>query len=112
MTQKPKRHWYQFSLSTMFVAVTILSIPLAWVGYSLNWIRQRNHAIESGIVDPSHAILVPCGMERIDAPGRLGLFGETGYALIVLAEPRSPRSIKIAKRLFPEAETVDASNWP
>jgi hypothetical protein len=37
----PRRRWYQFSLRTMFVLVTVACVVLAWVGYSLNWIRQR-----------------------------------------------------------------------
>jgi len=35
---------YQFSLRTMFVLTVVVSIPLAWVGYSLNWIRERRAA--------------------------------------------------------------------
>lgn len=50
MDDKPKikrRRWFQFSLQTMFVLVMLVSIPLAWVGYSLSWIRQRHEALTS-----------------------------------------------------------------
>ena len=45
MDEKPRRRWWQFRLRTLLVAVVVLSIPLAWIGYSLNWIRERNIAI-------------------------------------------------------------------
>ena len=34
----------RFGLRTLFVVVVIVSIPCAWVGYSMNWIRQRREA--------------------------------------------------------------------
>jgi hypothetical protein len=44
MDAKPKRPWYQFSLRTMFVVVTLVCVVLAWVGYSLNWKRETQEA--------------------------------------------------------------------
>ena len=32
----------RFSLRTLFVLITLISIPLGWVAYQLNWIRQRH----------------------------------------------------------------------
>ena len=46
----PKRRWYQFSLRTMFVLVFVVSVPLAWVGYSLNWIKERCAILDRGEV--------------------------------------------------------------
>ena len=40
-TPMPLRRWFAFRLRTLFVLVAVLSIPLAWVAYSLNWIRER-----------------------------------------------------------------------
>ena len=31
----------------MLVLVAILSVPLAWVAYSLNWIRERHAVLEN-----------------------------------------------------------------
>jgi hypothetical protein len=64
--QPIRRRWYQFSLRTMFVAVTLVAIPLAWVGYSLSWIRQRHEALQAGRVydfSTAHGLqpLVACG---------------------------------------------------
>jgi hypothetical protein len=33
--------WFAFRLRTLLVVVSVLALPLAWVGYSLEWIRQR-----------------------------------------------------------------------
>ena len=32
----------RFSLRTLFVLITLISIPIGWVAYQLNWIRQRH----------------------------------------------------------------------
>jgi hypothetical protein len=43
MEQPPpnRRRWFRFSLRTLFVLFTLLSIPFCWIGYQLNWIRER-----------------------------------------------------------------------
>jgi hypothetical protein len=43
---KPRRR-FRFSLRTMFVLVTALCV---WLGYQLNWIRQRRNVLGSGEV--------------------------------------------------------------
>jgi hypothetical protein len=43
----PHRRWNQFSLRTIFVGMTLVSIPLAWMGYSVNWIRQRREVMST-----------------------------------------------------------------
>ena len=32
---KPRRRWYQFSLRTLLIVVTLSTIPLCWVGWEL-----------------------------------------------------------------------------
>jgi hypothetical protein len=34
----PNRRWFQWSLRTLFVVVTVFG---CWLGYEFNWIRQR-----------------------------------------------------------------------
>jgi len=48
LTPAPKRRWFRWSLRTMFVVVTVCG----WIGYQLNWIRQRHEFIEAE-VDPN-----------------------------------------------------------
>jgi hypothetical protein len=44
----PPRRWFAFRLRTLFVAVVVVSIPIAWVANTLNWIRRRQDAIGLG----------------------------------------------------------------
>ena len=109
---KPRpRRWFRFSLRTMFVLVTVLCV---WLGYSLNWIRQRREAI-------AHAHFEKVSIKTtapIRAPGLLWLFGEPGYDRIWFlfgpADPRdnTPEEFVKAKQLaplFPEARVVSAA---
>jgi len=42
MNEAPKRRWLQFNLRTLFVLITLIA---CWLGYELNWIRQRHDFI-------------------------------------------------------------------
>jgi hypothetical protein len=77
MDEKPIRLRSAFRLRTLFVVVAVLSILLAWVGYSLNWIRQRHEAMDVYCVFPVWRPVV--------APGGLGLLGETGKSTVPIA---------------------------
>src|SRR5689334_18291305 len=97
MAVPPRRRWYQFSLRTMFVVVAAAAVPLAWVGYSMNWIRQRQQFIlkESipGYVDPRDLL------NEKSAPAGLWMFGEVGrYGIVVKS-----KDYNRARSLFPEA---------
>ena len=65
----PKRRWFAYSLRTMFVCVTVVA---CWLGYSLNWLRQRHAVIEDSKACHEYS-------EPRSAPGLLWLFGEPGY---------------------------------
>lgn len=101
-----KRRWYQFSLRTMFVLTVVVSIPLAWVGYQLNWIRQRNDWRGSSGFACSPE---PPGSDNpATAPGYLWLFGEEGLGTIwCLPEEREE-----VQRVFPEAYLKTRGSMP
>ncbi len=40
---KPKRRWFRFSLRTMLVAITIVTV---WLGWNLHAVRQRKAALQ------------------------------------------------------------------
>jgi hypothetical protein len=42
---KPKRRWLRFSLKTMLVVMTLMSIPLGWLAYERNEVSKRKAAI-------------------------------------------------------------------
>jgi hypothetical protein len=84
----------------MFVVVFVISIPLAWVGYSLHWIRERRQFLSenhTGLQYPRDFL-----EEEKSAPAGLWLFGEVGWHGIVVKSEDCAR----AKSLFPEAEVV------
>jgi hypothetical protein len=98
--EKPRRRWYQFSLRAMFVVTVVVSIPLAWVGYSLNWIRQRRE-YRSNQPPRTTTLVFSCGTPD-PLPLSLRLFGEKPAANITWS-PRSPYTYAEAEKLFPES---------
>ena len=107
------RRWFTFSLRTLFVVVTVGCV---WLGYSLNWI-QRRHAFMTAqeVARGRPGPLVHQG-ERT-APKMLCLFGENGYEKVevwlegeagvedaVRLTANDHENIRVARRLFPEAD--------
>jgi hypothetical protein len=39
---KPRRRWFRFSLRTLLIVVTVLAIPLGWVGWRLGRYEESN----------------------------------------------------------------------
>jgi hypothetical protein len=83
----------RFGLRTFFVLIAVAAIPMVWVAFQLNWIRQR-HAFMNG--PPK---LVNSALHQ-DAPWPLGWFGERGILEISL---KDPATAQLAHKLFPEA---------
>jgi hypothetical protein len=106
----PRRRWFAFRLQTLFVVVAILSIPLAWVGYSLSWIKQRRDAItpkKVSEIDMRDALWPAANPDGpTDAPSGLWVFGEKGIYAIALHWEASDSDLERVMRLFPEAKVV------
>ena len=103
MSEKPKRRWFSFSLRTMFVLLTAICV---WVGYEVNWIRQRQDRLESlHVADHVDSV-------SIRAPGFLWLFGEEGHQHLVVADNQMTRDeLKVLRSLFPEAHISVVNDW-
>ena len=43
---KPKRRWFQFSLRTLLIVVTLSAVPLGWVGSKMAQQRREKAVIE------------------------------------------------------------------
>jgi len=88
----------RFRLRTLLIAVTVLAVPMAWVGDRLWWIRERRRLLDNPNIQTwdSFDESVPL------APGYLWLFGETGTAE-VLVNGTDDEELKNATRLYPEA---------
>jgi hypothetical protein len=123
MPNPPRRRWFQFSLATMFVVVTLTAIPLGWTAYSLNWIRQRRAVLAEEKIhrNPHRRILGiwPTEWCRENSPGMLWLFGEPATELVQIVIPdvnniteAQYKRLAQCERLFPEAEVELVQNMP
>src|SRR5436305_1616614 len=71
--EKPKRRWYQFSLRTFFVLVTLVCVGFGyWVHWSKEWIRLRKEWRDE------HRMPMWSEPKVIAPPRGLWLFGEEG----------------------------------
>ncbi len=107
------RSRFRFSLRTLFVVVTVTS---CWLGYQMNWIRQRHNVINDPQVRNWRSHLVASvdaktGRAKTQqkypiAPLPLPWLGEPGYWVIGLPKGTSDVEVARVQRLFPEAEAL------
>lgn len=105
---KPRR-WFRFSLRTFFVLLTLFG---AWLGYQVNWIRQRSEALKQiRSTNEPYAVTSDPDAKRFDGKGAPWIVRATNNAtahhFMILqkdfpAEKASGR-IQRLRRLFPEA---------
>jgi hypothetical protein len=80
----------------LLIGIALLSIPMGWVAYQLNWIHQRNEFYARYKMNYTHQLP---RLRAVRAPWPLRLFGESGRDYIAVPKEFMPE----AKRLFPEA---------
>jgi hypothetical protein len=91
------RHLPPYSRDVLFV---LLGGAACWLGYNLNWARQRHVALqEAGILLRS--------WNTVGAPWSLRWLGELGVAEILVREGSEQR----LRDLFPESRLVSESEW-
>jgi hypothetical protein len=93
----------QFRLRTLFVLVAILSLPMAWSAYQLNWIHQRKEFLAHH--HDQSRVNWQMGNPNTKAPWSLRLFGAPPQRCVICPA----QYIEEAKRLFPEASACDSS---
>jgi hypothetical protein len=89
----------QFRLRILFVLIAMISIPMAWVAYQLNWIRDRHSFFQKEQPDGAP---IGQGFQPPNAPWSLRLFGECGVKELWAFKEDKER----ATRLFPEAKIL------
>ena len=84
----------RYRLRTLLIAIALISVPLAWTGYSLRWINKRHEMIRQGrVVDATPNDI------GLRAPWFLWVFGEVAH-ISVFCRPFDEKEVQ---RLFPEA---------
>jgi len=100
MSALPLRRWFQFSLGTLFVLVTLMAALLAWIGVQLKWINDRHEALSKYIpkYDPSAF--------HVAAPWSIRVFGESGILplSITVRTDSELEQVWQLRRLFPESK--------
>ena len=88
-----KPHWFRFafSLRMLFVVVTLLAIPLGYLGHDVKWLIQRRACISRA--DIQSATGGSSLMPPPRTPIRLRLFGEKAYryVAVVIVDPERSR---------------------
>jgi hypothetical protein len=90
----------RFRLRTLFVLIGLLSIPMGWAAYQLNWIRQRHEFLARPNWQARPDPVPP--HSRPVSPWPLALFGEPPQDVMSVHGPDA----ELAQRLFPEAVVV------
>src|SRR5262249_49814925 len=89
----------RLKIPTILSTVAIIcALPLGWIAYQLNWIRQRHEFLRAGDV-------IYIDTYPTSAPWQVSIFGE-----------KSPGSLRVpssdvhgAHRLFPESTIINRS---
>jgi hypothetical protein len=88
------------SLYTRHILFMLLGVAACWLGYNLNWAKQRHIALQQAAI-PLRS------WNTVGAPWSLRWFGELGVAEIVVQEGSEQR----LQGLFPESRLVRGSEW-
>jgi hypothetical protein len=96
-----KRHWFRFSLRTLFAVVTLVCVWLAW---QIHFVRERNNLLQ--LVDEKYGY---AGREIDSEPTgwRTWLLGDCG-ANIFMIRRNTPQHVRDRiSTNFPEANIED-----
>jgi len=100
-----KRRWFQFSLRSLFIVITLFAM---WLGWQLYWFKTRRDWLEA----KNYVAAFPAvGVREVPHPQlMITLFRQEAISQILL---RNASEAEIAKvqRLFPEASVI-SGNWP
>jgi len=105
----PRRHWFNFSLRTLFVLVTACCIVSCWLCVQMKWIYDRHRELETL---QNHAVVSFRTAFRgtyigPPAPWSIRILGENGVTGIVIVKDSGQderAEEQHLKKLFPEAD--------
>jgi hypothetical protein len=108
-----KRRWYQFSLRTLLIGVTLLAALCGYVAHEAKIVRDRRvWAINHGhfwVTDPLRATVERVSGDPSRGPSFVRLWlGDKPLPQLVVPTDTAPSEIKLAASLFPEADIFAA----
>lgn len=110
---KPRRRWFRFSLRTLLVLVTLGCVLCGYLGWAMNWKRQRHEFLKTPHFQ-SLGVQKSWDLKRYwELSSLIGLWlvGEDFHEAIFLEEPEE-RQIHEGRRLFPEADVLCEDGQP
>ena len=107
---KPQLRWFRFSLRTLFVLVAVISVPLGWFAYQLNWVRERNefiNGLQAASREKACWTLAEVG-GHLDDKRQVSfireLLGDQAYSRLLLPANFDTFLVSKANNLFPESQ--------
>lgn len=110
MPTHPRRRWFQFSLATLLVVMTLFAAIAGWLAWEMNFVQQRRSmcAIIEG--RGGYAVSVAQAKARTGTTSSNSIpiwriwLGDEPYLAIGLGNEQSKEDLQLATELFPEAE--------
>jgi hypothetical protein len=109
---KRKRRWFQFSLRTLLIGVTLLAVPCAYVGLQAKIVRERKAHLQA--TQATHVggwnIFVFARGDKTKAPTGIRLWlGDEAHDSVIVDRDASEETKQAVAALFPESDIL---NWP
>jgi Leucine-rich repeat (LRR) protein len=115
---RPKRRWYQYSLRTLLIIVTLFAVACSWFAVKLQQARRQREAVEAIVklggwvaydyqLDASGNIWQ--GMEPAGPAWLRKILGDDFFRTVVYAQPKDDASMLILKDLS-EIRRLDLRN--
>jgi hypothetical protein len=106
---KRKRRWFQFSLRTLMIVVTLLAVPLGYVGWQAKIVMERKAEIRRGV--SGRAFM----SEDMGPPAWMSYLryrlGDNNITVIQVPANTDSDEMNRLRTLFPEAD-IDARDGP
>ncbi len=105
---KPKRRWFQFSLRTLLVGVTLFAIPLGYVGWQTKIVSERKAILKRVLADRRFFVrptrdICDNGTLNKSIPRLRWMMGDTWIDSVRASPKTSDDEIERLKVAFPEA---------
>jgi hypothetical protein len=124
MDEKPKRHWFRFSLRTLFVLVAAIAICLGWIARDvvqrkrlLSWVEENGgyvdlwHKPEPFVIDTGGIRIIKEDYQRVLGPEEEPAIprwrewlGDVAVNRVLLPKGSTETDLERAKAMFREAD--------